>query len=66
MEKKNLFQILFPPPKGHFGAKFSFDICNKGACKYYINALGVGGGSEGYAYFAYVKDQNSYSPENGF
>ena len=40
----------------------------KGACKYYISALGVGGGSEGNAYFAYViqKDQNSYSPENGF
>ena len=26
----------------------------KGACKYYISALGVGGGSEGNAYFAYV------------
>ena len=25
-----------------------------------------GGGSEGNAYFAYVKDQNSYSPGNGF
>ena len=34
--------------------------------KYYISALGVGRGSEGSAYFAYVKDQNSYSPENGF
>ena len=49
---------------------------NKGACKYYISALGVGGGSEGNAYFAYVvrgvgvqrqnayidyvRDQNSY------
>ena len=52
-----------------------------GACKYYISTLGEGGGSEGNAYFAYVvmweggrqnayiayvKDQNSYSPENGF
>ena len=50
----------------------------KGACKYYISTLGVGGGSEGNAYFAYVvrwgvqrqnayiayvKNQNSYSPE---
>ena len=26
----------------------------KGACKYYIGTLGVGGGSEGNAYFAYV------------
>ena len=26
----------------------------KGACKYYISALGVGGGSEENAYFAYV------------
>ena len=26
----------------------------KGACKYYISTLGVGGGSEGNAYFAYV------------
>ena len=25
-----------------------------GACKYYISALGVGGGSEGNAYFASV------------
>ena len=25
-----------------------------GACKYYISALGVGGGSEENAYFAYV------------
>ena len=39
---------------------------NNRACKYYISRLGVGGGSEGNAYFAYVKDQNSYSPENGF
>ena len=39
--------------------------CCKGACKYYISTLGVGGGSEGnayLAYIAYVKDQNSYSP----
>ena len=36
-----------------------------GACKYYMSTLG-GGGSEGNAYFAYVKDQNSYSPGNGF
>ena len=35
----------------------------KGACKYYISPLGVGGGSEGNASFAYVKNQNSYSPE---
>ena len=35
-----------------------------GACKYYMSTLG--GGSEGNAYFAYVKDQNSYSPGNGF
>ena len=39
---------------------------NKGACKYYISTLGVGGGSEGNAYTAYVRDQNSHSPENGF
>ena len=26
----------------------------KGVCKYYISTLGVGGGSEGNAYFAYV------------
>ena len=26
----------------------------QGACKYYISALAVGGGSEGNAYFAYV------------
>ena len=26
----------------------------KGACKYYISVLGVGGGSEGKAYFAFV------------
>ena len=26
----------------------------KGACKYYISTLGVGGGCEGNAYFAYV------------
>ena len=26
----------------------------KGACKYYISMLGVGGGSEGNAYFVYV------------
>ena len=42
-----------------------FVLC-KGACKYYISALVVGGGSEENAYIAYVKDQNSYSPENGF
>ena len=35
-----------------------------GAYKYYMSTLG--GGSEGNAYFAYVKDQNSYSPGNGF
>ena len=38
----------------------------KGACKYYISMLELGGGSEGNAYIAYVRDQNSYSPENGF
>ena len=38
----------------------------KGACKYHISTLGVGGGPEGNAYFAYEKDQNSYSPGNGF
>ena len=27
---------------------------NKGACKCYISTLGVGGGSEGNVYFAYV------------
>ena len=27
---------------------------HKGACKYYISVLGVGGGSEGNAYLAYV------------
>ena len=27
---------------------------DKGLCKYYISTLGVGGGSEGNAYFAYV------------
>ena len=27
---------------------------SKGACKYYVSTLGVGGGSEGNAYFAYV------------
>ena len=32
----------------------AFDQRVKGACKYYISALGVGGGSEGNAYFAYV------------
>ena len=31
--------------------KFNF---HKGACKYYISTLGVGGGSEGKAYFSYV------------
>ena len=36
-----------------------------GACKYYMSTLGWEGGSEGNAYFAYVKDQNSYSPGNG-
>ena len=30
-----------------------------GACKYFMSTLGN-------AYFAYIKDQNSYSPENGF
>ena len=29
-------------------------ISSKGACKYFISTLGVGGGSEGNAYFAYV------------
>ena len=45
---------------------------SQGGCKYYISTLGGGGGSEGNAYqrqdayIAYVKDQNSYSPENDF
>ena len=54
----------------------------KGACKYYISTLGVGEGLKEMlillmwlgavgvqrqnAYIAYVRDQNSYSPENGF
>ena len=50
---------------------------SKGACKYYISTLGglkemlillmwLGGVQRQNAYIAYVKDQNSYSPENGF
>ena len=31
-----------------------------------IKARQGGGGSEGNAYITYVKDQNLYSPENGF
>ena len=29
-------------------------VWSRGACKYYITTLGVGGGSEGNDYFAYV------------
>ena len=39
----------------------------KGACKYYISTLGVGGGSRGKMLILLnARDQNSYSPENGF
>ena len=33
---------------------FAEYILSRGACKYYISTLGVGGGSEGNDYFAYV------------
>ena len=36
------------------GVKMMRPISSKGACKYYISTLGVGGGSEGNAYFAFV------------
>ena len=42
---------------GHWNLTFKFVqnwVNNKGACKYYISTLGVGGGSEGNAYFAYL------------
>ena len=32
----------------------------------YFAYVVMGGGLEGNAYIAYVRDQNSYSPENGF
>ena len=33
---------------------FALHTIHEGECKYYISALGVGGGSEGNAYFAFV------------
>ena len=33
---------------------FALHTIHEGECKYHISALGVGGGSEGNAYFAYV------------
>ena len=43
--------LIFSPNVFSISAR----VCtNKGACKYYISTLGVGGGSEANAYFAYV------------
>ena len=83
IQVKSGFTVSFMPrPKLNIRIRrlpsMLFDnIHSKGACKYYISALGMGGGSEGNAYFAYVvrggwgvlrqnayvTDLNSYFPE---